>query len=71
MGTQLGKQKKDLETWRSSRSKIDDKFLALKSHSKNLTCLMKGLKDKGLDPLWPDVVEHPACMESTITRITV
>ena len=25
MGTQLGKQKKDLETWRSSRAEIDDK----------------------------------------------
>ena len=71
MGTQLGKQKKDLETWRSSRAEIDDKLSALKSHSENLTCLMKGLKDKGLDPLWPEVVEHPTCNESTTTRITV
>ena len=71
MGTQLGKQKKDMETWRSSRSEIDDKLSTLKSHSENLTCLMTGLKDKSLDPLWPEVVEHPACMESTIPRIVV
>ena len=71
MGTQLGKQKKDMETWRSSRSEIDDKLSALKSHSENLTCLMKGLKEKGLDTLCPDVVEHPTCMESTNRSITI
>ena len=70
-GTQLEKQKKYQETWRSSRAEIDDKLSALKSHSENLTCLMKGLKDKGLDLLMPKVIEHPTCNESTITRITL
>ena len=71
MGTRLEAQKKDLETWQSSRNEIDEQLSALKLHSENLTCLMKGLKEKGLDTLCPDVVEHPACMESTNRSITI
>ena len=71
IGTHLEAQKKDQETWWSSGSEIDEQLSALKLHSENLTCLMKGLKEKGLDTLCPDVVEHPACMESTITSISI
>ena len=56
MGTQLCAQKITLEPWRSSRSE-------------NLACLMKGLKEKGLDTLCPDVVEHADSMECAMCCI--
>ena len=43
MGTQLCSLKRDLQTWRSTHSKIDDTLLALRLHVENLACLMKGL----------------------------
>ena len=46
MGTHLEAQKKDLETWQSSHNEIDEQLSALKLHSENLTCLMKGSKRK-------------------------
>ena len=71
MCTHLEAQKKDLETCRSSRNEIDEQLSALKLHSENLTCLMKGLEEKGLDTLCPDVVEHPVYMENTNRSITI
>ena len=71
MGTHVEAQQKDLETWRSSRNEIDEQLSALKLHSENLICLMKGLKEKGLDTLCLDVVEHPVSMENTNRSITI
>ena len=53
MGTQLGSEMRDLESWRTDSVEMDDKLSALKQHFENLACLMKNLKEKGVDNCVP------------------
>ena len=52
MDTQLASQMRNLESWRIACVEMNDKLSALKLHSKNLACLMKDLKEKGVDHLY-------------------